>query len=123
LFKKIGEYGKRLVDLHLLKPEELGQSIARFQGKGDNKVEKLKYEKGKLFINNDQYFEGILPEVWEYRIGGYQVLDKWLKDRKDRALSLDDIKHYCGIVAVLKKTIEIQDKIDSIYPGIEKSQG
>ncbi|MDP2681714.1 MAG: type ISP restriction/modification enzyme [Deltaproteobacteria bacterium] len=144
LFKKIGEYGERLIELHLLKPEELGQSIARFQGEGDNKVEKPKYEQppqspltkgelrivplnkggqGVVYINKDQYFEGISQEVWEYRIGGYQVLDKWLKDRKDRALSLDDIKHYCWIVAVLKKTIEIQDKIDSIYTEIEKSQG
>ena len=120
LFKKMAGYGERLIELHLLKTSEIDTPIAKFQGKGNDKVEKLKYEKGKLFINKDQYFEGILPEVWEYQIGGYQVLDKWLKDRKDRALSLDDIKHYCGIVAVLKKTIEIQDKIDSIYPGIEK---
>jgi len=130
LFKKMADYGERLVELHLLKDSEQPpespltkgelKGVVKFQGKGNDKVEKLKYEKGKLFINKAQYFEGILPEVWEYRIGGYQVLDKWLKDRKDRVLSLDDIKHYCGIVAVLKKTIEIQDKIDNVYPGIEK---
>ncbi|MBI3397876.1 MAG: N-6 DNA methylase [Deltaproteobacteria bacterium] len=91
LFKKMAEYGEKLVGLHLLRASELDTPAAKFQGKGNDKVEKLKYEKGKLSINNDQYFEGILPEVWEYRIGGYQVLDKWLKDRKDSALSLDDI--------------------------------
>ena len=120
LFKKMADYGEKLIELHLLKASKLAPPGAKFQGKGNDKVEKLKYEKGKLFINNTQYFEGISPEVWECQIGGYQVLHKWLKDRKGRALSLDDIKHYCGIVAVLKKTIEIQDKIDSIYPGIEK---
>ena len=120
LFKKMAGYGERLIELHLLKTSEIDTPVAKFQGKGNDKVEKLKYEKGNLFINKEQYFEGILPEVWEYRIGGYQVLDKWLKDRKDRVLSLDDIKHYCGIVAVLKKTIEIQAQIDNVYPGIEK---
>ncbi|OGW42761.1 MAG: DNA methyltransferase, partial [Nitrospirae bacterium RBG_13_41_22] len=98
LFKKMGEHGERLVDLHLMKAPDIEPPIVSFHGKGDNRVEKLRYEQEKLFINNDQYFEGIAPEVWEYQIGGYQVCDKWLKDRKGRILSLDDIKHYCGIV-------------------------
>jgi len=134
LFKKMREFGERLVDLHLLKSSELYTPIARFQGKGDNKVEKPRFnnphpsplEKGseggvdRLYINQTQYFEGITSEVWEYQVGGYQVCEKWLKDRKGRILSLDDIKHYCKIVTALKKTIEVQEKIDSIYPDIEK---
>ena len=120
LFIKIGQYGENLITLHLLKSSELDKPIARFQGKGNNKVEKLKYEKGKLYINSAQYFEGIAQEVWEYQIGGYQVCEKWLKDRKDRILPLDDIKHYCQIVTVLKETIEIQEEINKIYPNIEK---
>jgi hypothetical protein len=43
--------------------------------------------KGRVYINKDQYFEGISPEVWEFPVGGYQILDKWLKDRKGRNLS------------------------------------
>ena len=115
----MGDYGKRLVDLHLLKSPEINSPIAKFQGKGDNKVEKLRYESTGLFINENQYFEGIEPEVFEYQIGGYQVCEKWLKDRKGRKLSLDDIKHYCNIITVIKKTLEIQKSIDDYYLKIE----
>jgi predicted helicase len=120
LFCKMGEYGEKLVDLHLLKSNELDRPIAKFQGKADNKVERVKYGQGKVHINNDQHFEGISPEVWQYQIGGYQVCDKWLKDRKGRILSLDDIKHYCKVATALKKTIEVQEEIDIVYTDIEK---
>jgi type I restriction-modification system DNA methylase subunit len=119
-FKKLADYGERLVEFHLLKSSEIDTPIARFQGEGDDKVEKLRYEKGKLYINNDQYFEGIPLEVWKYQVGGYQVCEKWLKDRKGRTLSLEEIKHYCNLATALKRTIEIQAKIDSAYPDIEK---
>ena len=115
LFKKMGDYGEMLVDLHLFKSPEIDTPITRFQGKGDNRVEKLRYDYGKLFINSDQYFEGIPPEIWEYQTGGSQVCDKWLKDRKGKSLSLDDVQHYGKIVSVLQKTIEIQKVIDEIY--------
>ncbi|MBI3755693.1 MAG: hypothetical protein HY265_06000 [Deltaproteobacteria bacterium] len=140
LFTKIAGYGEKLINLHLLKSEEFEQPIARFQGKGNDKVEKLRVslrgeaeailkdeiprsarnDKLRIYINNDQYFEGISHEVWEYQIGGYQVLDKWLKDRKGKALSLDDTKHYCSIVTSIQKTIEIQREIDDSYLKIEK---
>ncbi len=116
----MGEYGKRLVDLHLLKSNELDQPIAKFQGKGANKVEKVKYEQGRVWINNEQYFDSISPEVWQYQIGGYQVCDKWLKDRKGRVLSLDDIRHYCKVVTSIGKTIEFQKTIDEIFSEVEK---
>jgi predicted helicase len=120
LFSEMGAYGKKLVDLHLLKSNDLDQPITKFQGKGDNKVEKVKYEQDRVYINNDQYFEGISPEVWEYQIGGYQVCDKWLKDRKGRTLSLDDIRHYCKVVTAIGKTIEVQKAIDEIFSEVEK---
>lgn len=115
----MSEHGERLVNLHLLKSPELNSPTAKFQGKGDNKVEKLRYESARLFINENQYFEGIEPEVFEYQIGGYQVCEKWLKDKKDRKLSLDDIKHYCNVVTAIQKTIKIQKVIDDIYPKVE----
>ncbi|MCG2722027.1 MAG: hypothetical protein L6290_08445 [Thermodesulfovibrionales bacterium] len=123
LFKKMSDYGNMLADLHLLKSPGLDSPIARFQGKGDNRVKKLKYDDkaGVLYINKGQYFEGILQDVWNYQIGGYQVCDKWLKDRKDRVLSLDEIRTYCRIVTAIQKTIEIQKNIDSLYAGIEIS--
>jgi len=121
LFSKLTELGEKLVDLHLLKSKELEQPVAKFQGKGNGKVEKPKYEKSRVYINAIQYFDGVKPEVWEYQIGGYQVCDKWLKDRKRRTLSLEDIKHYCKIVTALEKTIAIQKDIDKLYPKVEEN--
>ena len=122
LFARAAHLGKRLVDLHLLKSPELEPPIARFQGTGDARVEKPRYsdDERRVYINAEQYFEGIEPEVFAYQIGGYQVLDKWLKDRKSRILSLDDITHYCHVVTALAKTIEIQNEIDPVYVELEK---
>jgi type I restriction-modification system DNA methylase subunit len=123
LFTKMAEYGKRLVDLHLLTSSELDPPLARFQGEGNEKVEKLRYNENeeRVYINPNRYFEGIPQEVWQYQIGGYQVCDKWLKDRKGRTLSLDDIKHYCKIVTSLQHTIRLQKAIDDLYPEVEKN--
>ena len=120
IFVEMAEYGGNLVDLHLLKSVELDPPIARFHGKGTNKVEKINYEEGRVYINKDQFFDGIALNIWEYQIGGYQVCDKWLKDRKGRALSLDEVKHYCQIATSLQKTMEIQKEIDDLYPEVEK---
>ena len=73
----------------------------------------------RVYINSNQFFDGIENEVWEYQIGGYQVCDKWLKDRKDHKLSLDEIKLYCKIVTAIKKTVTVQREIDTLYPDIE----
>ncbi|MBU4185260.1 MAG: hypothetical protein KKC23_03510, partial [Proteobacteria bacterium] len=73
-----------------------------------------------VYINKDQYFEGLTENVWQYRIGGYQVCDKWLKDRKGKVLSLDDIKHYCKVATAITHTINIQKSIDEIYNEAEK---
>ena len=120
LFIQLGKLGKQLADLHLLKSHELSKPISKFSGKGDNKVtQRPKYENEKVYINATQYFTNVKEEVWNYQIGGYQVCDKWLKDRKDRELSLDEIQTYCKIVTALSKTIEFQKKIDENYIGIE----
>jgi len=125
LFKRMAELGKRLVDLHLLRSPELDPPIAKFQGEGDGKIgtgkKGLRYdpESERVYINETQYFEGVPPEVWEYQIGGYQVCHKWLKDRKGRALSLDEIRTYCRIVTALARTIEIQQAIEKLYSAIE----
>jgi len=123
LFREMRDYGRRLVDLHLLKSAELAPPIARFHGEGeDNKVKKLDYneEERRVYINESKYFEGIEKGGWEYQIGGYQVCSKWLKDRKDKSLSLEETIHYCKIVTSLQRTIEIQREIDDIYPEAEK---
>ena len=122
LFKEMGELGKRLIDLHLLRSVELNPSLCKFQGKGNNQVEKIKYdEKGeKVYFNGKQFFERIPQDIWQYQIGSYQVCRKWLKDRKGRFLSLEDIKHYCKMITALQKTLEIQKEIDNIYEKVEK---
>jgi predicted helicase len=122
LFCKMAEYGRRLVELHLLMSKELDPPTARFQGKGDERVDVVKYikQEGRVYINKSQYFERIREQIWNYQIGGYQVCNKWLKDRKKRVLSLEDIKHYCKVVTALEKTIEVQEAIDAVYPEVEK---
>ena len=122
LFQELAVYGKRLADLHLMQSSELDSPVAKFQGTGDKRVDKIKYDKkGKcIYINKEQYFEGVENNIWEYRIGGYQVLSKWLKDRKGKILSFDDVKHYCKIVTAIKETIGIQKSIDKIYKEAEK---
>jgi len=71
-------------------------------------------ERGRVYINNTQYFEGVPLEVWEFHVGGYQVCEKWLKDRKGRVLTYDDLEHYQNIVAALAETIRLMDEIDEV---------
>jgi len=122
LFHELGKFGEQLTGLHLMKSTELEKPVAKYPVEGDHTVERIRYdsENGSVYINESQYFSGVSQDVWEYRIGGYQVCYKWLNDRKGRKLSLDDIRHYCRIVTALEKTMEIQKKIDEIYPEVEK---
>ncbi|MCI0496141.1 N-6 DNA methylase, partial [candidate division KSB1 bacterium] len=119
LFITLGKLGNQLADLHLLKSKDLDKTIAKFPESGDNKVAKLNYSATKVWINDKQYFDGVAEPVWHYHIGGYQVCDKWLKDRKGRTLTLEEIKTYCKIVTALAKTIELQTEIDSYYNRVE----
>lgn len=128
LFRDLAELGKSLSELHLMTSDTLNDPIAKFQGTGSNVIAKEKKigrnyqpEEERVYINNDgQYFEGIPEEVWEYQIGGYQVLDKWLYDRRERKLSNEEIQHYCRVATTLYHTINLQKEIDEVYPGVEK---
>jgi predicted helicase len=122
LFQRMSELGQRLVELHLLKSKHFDRPLAQYQGKGSDKVEKLRYDETtrRVYINSQKYFEKVEKEIWEYHIGGYRVCDKWLKDRKGRTLTLDDIRHYSQIVTAIAKTIAIQKEIDTIYSKVEK---
>jgi len=121
LFRQMAELGEKVASLHLLKSSELDTPISRYLGDGeDNKIDKPKYEEAekRVYINEVKYFDNVEPDVWSYMIGGYQVLHKYLKDRKGR--NMDDPRHYCRIVSALSKTIEYQKKIDEIYEEVEK---
>ena len=116
LFRSLCALGKELVELHLM--EQLPKPRTRYPVAGDNTVDNVRYTEpasgvpGRVWINKTQYFDNVPPEVWGYHIGGYQVCQKWLKDRKGRQLSYDDLTHYQGIVAALARTIELQTAID-----------
>lgn len=84
-------------------------------GEGKGEVGERK-SNGRIYINRDQYFAGIRPEEWEFHIGGYQVLQKWLKDRKGRKLSADDLTHYQRVVVALRETIRLMAEIDQAIP-------
>jgi len=70
----------------------------------------------RVYINKRQYFSGVVPEVWGFHVGGYQVCDKWLKDRKGRKLNYDDITRYQKIVIALRETIKLMEVIDKAIP-------
>jgi len=117
LFRTLCANGDKLVELHLM--EKYGQDTPKYPIPGNNMVEKVEYtqpmdnpEQGRVWINKTQYFDQVPSEVWAFHIGGYQVCHKWLKDRKGRTLSFDDIKHYQRIVAALAETIILMDQID-----------
>jgi len=74
-------------------------------------------QQGRVYINREQYIEGVPPEVWAFHIGGYQVCDKWLKDRRGRMLSYDDLTHYQKVAVALKETIRLMAEIDAAIPA------
>jgi predicted helicase len=121
LFKDLGAKGDELVNLHLMKSKKLNQLITKVGGEGDNAVTEVTYQAKaqRVYINKTRYFEGIAPELWQFKIGGYQVLDKWLKDRKkaNRTLSFDEVLHYQKIVVALKETMQLMAEIDRLIPG------
>lgn len=117
LFWALCAKGEELVALHLMK--KFGPLAVGFPVKGDGKVEKVRYTEpdkktpGRVWINKTQYFESVPPEIWEFHIGGYQVCEKWLKDRKGRTLNYEDIRNYERIVASLSETIHLMGEIDA----------
>jgi predicted helicase len=122
LFKVLAKHGKELTSLHLLKENSLEKPVAKFYGKDSESVEaKAVYKDKRIFINNTQYFGEVEKGVWQFCIGGYQVLDKWFKDRIGRQLDDEDIRHVCKVITAISKTLELQNEIDKLYPEVEKS--
>jgi len=117
IFMKLAELGQQLIDLHLMRSPELDNPISRFCGKGDSAVTKIEYdaERGRVSINPTQYFDGVTPDLWIYQIGGYQVLAKWLKDRKGRFLTSADTIHYSRIVTALQGTAVVQAQLSGLF--------
>ena len=116
-FEHFRSFGNQLRELHLM--HNVPESPVTFPNAGSMQVDALRWEwnkddgySGNVYINETQCFEGVPAEAWDFYIGGYQPAQKWLKDRKDRTLSFDDIEHYRKIIAVLMETKRIMDEID-----------
>ena len=116
LFTKLVVLGKQIAALHLMETE--GEGTPAFPVVGSNRMEKVRYAPpnddlpGRVWINRDQYFEGVAPATWTFAIGGYRPAEKWLKDRKGRVLSFNEITHYRTLCAALAETPGIMARID-----------
>ncbi|MBU1692716.1 MAG: N-6 DNA methylase [Verrucomicrobia bacterium] len=137
LFFSLAALGGELVGLHLMESPKLNDLITEFSEKGTDVVEKVSFTPegralspkapqkdgglgqaalpcGRVWINPTQYFGGVPAAVWNFHIGGYQVCEKWLKDRKGRTLTYEDIQHYQEIVVALHETIRLMAEIDKV---------
>ena len=124
-FEHFRSCGNALRELHLM--HNVPESPVRFEQQGSMMVDYLRWEwnkddgySGNVWINDEQCFEGIPTEAWEFYIGGYQPAQKWLKDRKGRRLEYDDVEHYRKIIAVLMETARIMKTIDDPAAQLEE---
>lgn len=104
-----------------MKSTKLDNTITQYEDHGGDRVVDAghpKHHQGDVIINKKgDRFSGVPENVWNFYVGGYQVCQKWLKDRKGRTLSVEDILHYRRIVVALQETIELMAKIDAAIPG------
>lgn len=110
-FWHVSRKGGQLRKLHLLKDPILNNLPITLTGKGKGIVEHPRYQNGRISINQSQGFDGVPEDVWNCYVGGFQVAQKWLKSRKGRELTLNDIKHYQRILKILDETIRIRNSI------------
>ena len=117
LFAELAGLGRALAALHLMEAE--APEPPAFPAAGSNRVDKVRYAPpdggapGRVWINADQFFDGVAPETWAFTIGGYRPAEKWLRDRRRRRLSWDDIAQYRRICAALAETPRVMARIDA----------
>ena len=112
-FRDLAELGEELRLLHLMEdmPSKTGVT---FPVAGSLQVDCYRWQDNRVYINAEQYFDGVPESAWNFFIGGYQPAQKWLKDRKGMTLSFEDVKHYERIIYVLQQTKRIMQEIDNI---------
>lgn len=124
-FWQLVKLGKQIREIHLLESETVENYITTYPIGGSNVVSRkltkndIGYEAtnptmGKVWINDEQYFDKVPLAAWEFYIGGYQPAQKWLKDRHGRTLEFDDILHYQKIIVALSETDRLMKEVDSI---------
>lgn len=116
-FWQLVKLGGAIRQIHLLESPTVEKYITQYPIDGTNVVGKTKYQDGKVFINDTQYFDNVPQIAWDFFIGGYQPAQKWLKDRKERKLEFDDILHYQKIIVALSETDRLMKEIDKIEIG------
>jgi predicted helicase len=116
LFRALTQHGSELTALHLLESPRLDQPITEFIGGPNPQIDKPTWTNDTVWVDKRRTagFKGISEDIWNFHIGGYQVCHKWLKDRKGRTLSNDDIAHYHKIVVALSETIRLMGEIDEV---------
>ena len=113
-FDSLVMLGGELRKIHLLESPKVNEFITTYPVSGSDTIEKIARKNGNVYINTEQYF-GNVPEIaWNFYIGGYQPAQKWLKDRKSRTLTNEDIEHYQKIIVALTETDRIMKEINGI---------
>jgi predicted helicase len=112
LFKQLAELGEQLVKIHLMAADI--ENDCCFPIKGSNVVEKVIYKENRVYINTTQYFDYVTAEIWAFHIGGYQVCEKWLKDRKGKTLGFEECSQYLYILAAVEWTQSLMKRIDEL---------
>ena len=112
-FRDLAELGEELRELHLMEDLPLKTGVT-FPVAGSLQVDCYRWKDNRVYINSEQYFDGVPESAWQFYIGGYQPAQKWLKDRKGMTLSFEDVKHYGNIIYVLQQTERIMQEIDII---------
>ena len=113
-FWQLVKLGGEIRNLHLLESETVEEYITQFPIQGSNEVVKPVFKDNRVYINDGQYFDNVPQLAWEFYIGGYQPAQKWLKDRKRRELSFEDIMHYQKIIVALTETDRLMKEIDKV---------
>ena len=114
-FAALAALGKELRELHLLESPKVRKYITSYDVEGSDAVEKITRKGDSVYINAEQYFGGVPEAAWNFYIGGYQPVQKWLKDRKGRALTNEDIEHYQKIIVALVETDRCMKETDKIF--------
>jgi hypothetical protein len=116
MFNALARLGGELASCHLLESITLDRPITEYLGGRAPEVEKVSWSANTVWLDRDQKigFKGVREDVWNFHIGGYQVCEKWLKDRKGRNLSADDRAHYQKIIVALSETIRLMAEIDKV---------
>jgi len=125
LASHLASLGAELASMHLIESSKLQEVITTVVGSDEFRVEKVSYSETTVWLDKAKTkgFRGVPEEVWNFHIGGYQVCDKWLKDRQakggkkplpGRILTDEDIAHFQKIVVAINETIRIMREIDEV---------